>query len=109
MTQAKIEFQCPKCGASTEVCSKDCERRRGTCPGFVCECDDYDSGPHRGPDHGESFANACSCACCGCCGWSGTFPQKPKGLQAWEKKALEAGWCPPDLRAKELGMKGGDS
>jgi hypothetical protein len=29
-------------------------------------------------------------------------PVRPKGLQPWEKKALDAGWTPPPSRAKEL-------
>jgi hypothetical protein len=65
----------------------------------VCECwDERDESD----THGETFADPCTNANCYCCGWRGTVPPKPKGLQAWERKALDAGWTPPEKRAKEL-------
>lgn len=104
----KIEFKCPKCNAppnehgkgGTDKC-KDLQGRRNDsgCNGLLCECDD-----DGGEGHGESFENPCPEAHCYHCGWGGTFPVKPKGLQAWEKKALDAGWTPPEARKKELGL-----
>ncbi len=95
----KIEFRCPKCGASPKGCPKKAKipcLSRQSCLGFICECSE------EGPDHGTSFEDPCHEANCYHCGWGGTFPCKPKGLQPWEKKALEAGWTPPPARAKEL-------
>jgi hypothetical protein len=100
----KIEFKCPKCGTTPEGCSgktrQQCKdsMRGSSCGGFVCECE-VDT-----EEHGESFVDVCRDAHCYHCGWRGSFPVKPKGLQAWEKKALEAGWSPPEARAKELGL-----
>lgn len=68
--------------------------------GFICDCEE-----DTGPDHGMTLSDTCPTATCYHCGWSGTFPPKPKGLQAWEKKALDAGWTMPEARAKELGVK----
>jgi hypothetical protein len=97
----KIEFKCPKCQAPPNTHGKGgeekCRYRGEGCMGFICECDSEGE-----EDHGESFANPCTEANCYHCGWGGTFPVKPKGLQAWEKKALEAGWVPPETRKKEL-------
>ena len=102
----KIEWRCPKCGADANQHGKGgkekCQERHSgheSCNGFLCECDG-DTGDH----HGESFADPCIEARCHHCGWAGTFPEKPKGLQAWEKKALDAGWTPPEARQKELGL-----
>lgn len=96
-----IKWACPKCGAEANKHGKGGQKKcdyssDAECNGFLCECAD---------DHAEhSFANPCENANCYHCGWGGTFPVKPKGLQAWEKKALEAGWTPPGARRKELGL-----
>jgi hypothetical protein len=104
----KIEFKCPKCQAPPNDHGKGgpekCNDRHGRsqdsgCMGFICECDNDGS-----EGHGESFEDPCPSANCYHCGWGGTFPTKPKGLQAWEKKALDAGWTPPEARKKELGL-----
>jgi hypothetical protein len=103
----KVKWACPKCGADAgkhgaggqDKC-RDSASPVGFCAGFLCECDTEESEEDA---HG-SFENPCFCAACYHCGWAGTFPTKPKGLQAWEKKALEAGWSPPASRKKELGL-----
>jgi hypothetical protein len=97
----KIEFKCPKCGTTPDGCSKKTRDKclgkgSGPCLGFICECEED------GPDHGTSFTDVCCQANCYHCGHGCSFPTKPKKLQAWEKKALEAGWTPPEARAKEL-------
>lgn len=101
---AFFPWACPECGAEAmkhgaggkEKCK---ERREGNCSGFLCDCtgDVADM-------HGNTLEDPCPEARCYHCGWGGEFPRKPKGLLAWEKKALEAGWVPPDARAKELGL-----
>ena len=92
-----ITWACPTCGAEAHKHGRGgsdaCVAREGRCDGFVCECDDFEGG-----DHGVCFANPCTNAVCCHCGWQGQFPPKPKGLQAWEKKALDAGWTPPHSR-----------
>lgn len=98
-------FRCPKCGAEPQKHGKGrCLNGDRECDGLICECmaDEFPDSEH--PDHGESFTNPCATANCYHCGWGGTVPAKPKGLQAWERKALEAGWTPPDARKKELGL-----
>jgi len=97
-----LKWACPKCGAEAHKHGKkDClSRGLGDCEGLICECDD-DGG---GPQHGQVFNDPCPNANCYHCGWGGTLPIKPKGLQKWEKQALEAGWTPPDQRKKELGL-----
>jgi hypothetical protein len=106
MSTAKVTFKwaCPKCGADANKHGKGgvekcTDRISGTqqCLGFICECenDTEDS-------HGTTVDDPCREANCYHCGWGGTFPVMPKGLQAWEKKALEAGWSPPAKRAEEL-------
>ncbi len=97
-----VAWACPKCGADANVHGKggDDKCQYGTqvdCPGFLCECDE-----DTGEDHGNTFADPCTSANCYHCGWGGTFPIKPKGMQAWEKKALDAGWSMPEARKKEL-------
>ncbi len=100
----KIEFACPKCGTTPNGCSgkakQTCDSRSHghACGGFICECGE------EGADHGYTFADVCRDTHCYHCGYRGSFPVKPKGLQAWEKKALEAGWSPTEARAKELGI-----
>lgn len=101
------KWACPKCGADANKHGKGggekCKDRFGTmreCSGFICECDDEMNMD----DHGESFATPCTNAVCYHCGWEGTFPIPPKGLEPWEKKALAAGWAPPEKRKKELGL-----
>lgn len=98
----KFEWKCPECGAApnkhgeggAEKCEYD---RNGWCCGFLCECDDDGS-----KDHGCLLTKPCPSANCYHCGWGGTFPQMPKRLATWEKKALAAGWSPPPARAREL-------
>lgn len=103
MNQQKIKWACPGCGAPPHKCGKgECESTiqfDGSCEGFVCEC-----ACDTAKDHGKTFADPCRDAHCYHCGWGGTFPKKPKGLQPWEKQALDAGWAPPKKRAVELGM-----
>jgi hypothetical protein len=100
--KARVPWACPKCGAGAGAHGKGgsekCVNRRGSsCAGLICECeDDATDG------HGEFFDDPCKHANCYHCGWGGTVPKKPKGLQAWETKALEAGWAAPEARAKEL-------
>lgn len=102
----KIKWACPKCGADANKHGKGgrekCKDRHGSndaCNGLLCECDAEENDTH-----GESFETPCTNAVCHHCGWEGTFPAKPKGLQAWEKRALEAGWTPPEARKKDLGL-----
>lgn len=97
-----IPWACPKCGAPANNHGKGNRERcraRGLsdCPGFLCECDG-DTDDH----HGEQYADPCPEAKCHHCGWSGTFPMPPKKAAPWEKKALAAGWTPPEARRKEL-------
>lgn len=105
MSEINIEWKCPKCQAPANEHGKGgrekCEYDQGgaDCQGLLCECD-HDTGE----DHGASFKDPCPNANCYHCGWGGTFPVKPKGLQAWEKKALDAGWSMPEARRKELGL-----
>ena len=96
-------FQCPKCGADPNHCGKKrtemCDGERGAeqCMGFICECEEETA-----EEHGTTLNDPCPNANCYHCGWGGTHPKAPKGLQAWERKALEAGWTMPAERAKEL-------
>lgn len=98
-----IPWACPKCGAKPDHHGKGgadaCLEESTICQGLICECED-----EGGDDHGETFAEPCRHANCYHCGWGGTVPQRPKGLQAWEKKAPEAGWVMPESRRKELGL-----
>lgn len=101
----KIEWKCPKCGAIPNEHGKGgsakCQSpHQACCEGFLCDCGE----PGDDPEHGDTLANPCPEAYCHHCGWGGSFPVKPKGLLAWEKNAIEAGWAMPDARAKELGM-----
>jgi hypothetical protein len=100
----EIEWKCPKCGAEANECSKKGGEKHQHCSGFICECDPRDVPESESKDHGLAFSNPCTQANCYCCGWGGTVPKKPNGLQAWEKKALEAGWKMPANRKKELGL-----
>lgn len=86
-------FKCPKCGATPQKHGKGkCLAGEGReCDGLICECDPIDNPETDTETHGESFADKCTNANCYHCGWGGTVPAKPKGAQAWEKKALEAG------------------
>ena len=97
-----VAWNCLECGAEPHKHGKGgkdaCKARAGLCDGFTCECDDDDI------EHGTSLANPCLNAVCSHCGWAGTFPVMPKKLLAWEKKALVAGWVPPETRKKELGL-----
>jgi hypothetical protein len=104
----KLEFKCPKCGASPHKHGKggkdECTYRGSSslCDGLICDCDPDQCPASELADHGQSFNNPCEEAHCYHCGWGGTIPTAPKGLQAWEKKALVAGWTPPSDRAEEL-------
>ena len=103
-----FEFKCPKCDAPPHACGKGgrekCEYGSSPCEGFICECDPFDCPESEQENHGTSLENPCHEANCYHCGWGGKHPKAPKGLQAWEKKALEAGWKMPESRAKELGQ-----
>lgn len=102
----KSEWNCPKCGAGANehgAGGRDkCNEGATSCQGFICECDPRDNAASEQDDHGTSLTNPCREANCYHCGWGGTFPKNPKGLQTWEKKALDAGWTMPEARAKEL-------
>lgn len=96
-------FECPNCGAEPHQHGRgQCRNRYDKCDGIICEC--YEDERSELDDHGHSLANPCTTAACTHCLWCGTIPKKPKGLQAWEKKALEAGWTMPETRKKELGL-----
>lgn len=96
-------WKCPKCGAAPEEHGKGGKEKcvwaphSDICLGFICHCDDDGTS-----GHGESLANRCPAAVCHHCDWYGKFPVIPRGLQPWEKKALEAGWVMPEARKKEL-------
>lgn len=103
----KIKWECPRCGAGPNGHGKGGYEKchgvgsgQSNCQGFLCECDGDDT-----EEHGQTFKDVCENASCYHCGWAGAFPVKPKKLQAWEKKALEAGWTPPEARQIELGLK----
>ncbi len=105
----KEKWKCPQCGAPANKHgkggSKTCETNPGEagCNGMICECPSGGANNlSEKRDHGISFSNPCPNAECFHCRWSGTFPVIPKGLEAWEKKALAAGWTMPEKRAKEL-------
>lgn len=90
-----IKWECPKCSARPNHHGKGgasrCRYTDGllkACNGFLCECEDDE-------EHVGSYANPCPEANCYHCGWGGKFPTKPKGIQPWERKALDAGWMPP--------------
>jgi len=104
MGELAFEFKCPKCGAEPHGHGKgECKYRSlDECEGFICECDPEDNPASEEKDHGTTYSNPCPTATCYHCRFTGAFPVKPKGLQSWEKKALEAGWTPPPARAKEL-------
>ncbi len=97
-------WKCPRCGSTPNEHGKGgadaCVDSRGrkNCMGFLCECDEISL-----EDHGESVARACKNAVCYHCGWGtngkkkeGTFPLPERKLEAWEKKAIAAGWIPPE-------------
>lgn len=94
-----FKWECPKCNATAnEHGHGDCHgRTRDYCCGFLCECDAETS-----ESHGLVLSESCKNAYCHHCGWGGTFPKPPKSALPWEKKALAAGWIPPEARAKEL-------
>lgn len=95
-----FKWECPKCGAEANECGDEKKRTSHHldehCAGFICECDTDTE------EHGTTLSDPCREAQCYHCGWCGTYPRPPLGLQAWEKKALEAGWTPPPDREKEL-------
>lgn len=94
-----FEFKCPQCGATpgkhgkggADSCEDGSPLR--SCAGIICNCD-FDSPGYDEPHHGETHQYPCSARCYHC-EWEGTLPQRPKKLQAWEKRALAAGWTPP--------------
>lgn len=86
------EWKCPGCGGG-RFDEHDAE-------GLICDCDAKDCTDK----HGETEDDACWNACCQMCDWSGKMLPPPKKALAWEKKALEAGWTPPEKRRKELGI-----
>lgn len=94
----RVNWACPKCEAEPEIHGdggiETCQARKPyrECGGFLCECDDLGIDK----DHGETFASPCENAVCHHCGWFGQFPVVPRKAQAWEKKALAAGWTPPE-------------
>lgn len=104
--EVHFKWKCPRCGAPAnahgkggmEKCQYDSQT--DSCQGFICECDNEGSD-----GHGELLSDPCPGANCYHCGWGGVFPTAPKGIETWEKKALEAGWSPPPSRAKELNKK----
>ena len=102
-----FDWNCPKCGADANKCGKKptdmCDGKHGdeSCMGFICECDTENVDEA----HGQSLEYPCPEANCYHCGWGGKFPKPPRGLQAWEKKALEAGWTPPPTSVEELKQK----
>lgn len=96
MPQA-IPWKCPQCKVDHEGCDflseevkAKCAAHHG-CMGFICEC--VDDGEN--PDHGQHLGDPCPDARCYHCGWAGTFPQIPKKMPTWAKKAMEQGWRPP--------------
>ena len=103
----RVKWACPKCGATATANrhgkggAKACEQTSAeTCDGFLCEC--LEDGTYY---HGETFTDVCHEAHCYHCGWGGKFPQTPKKIAPWEKKALAEGWKPPSDRANDLGVK----
>lgn len=104
-----FKFECPKCGAPSHEHGKGgldgCMNEDLHCEGLICDCNLIDAPLSELDDHGSSLNNPCTEANCYHCGWGGTVPVKPKGLQAWEKKALEAGWKMPEAREKELSTR----
>lgn len=99
-----FEFRCPKCSAEPHSHGKGGCLSPGSdhCEGLICECDPTDLPRSEEPDHGTTLNNPCCEANCYHCGWGGTVPRKPKGLQAWERTALAAGWKMPEGREREL-------
>jgi len=60
------------------------------CMGLICECPEGDIDDAHG-----TLVEPCKNAACYHCGWGGSFPAPTKGLQAWERRAMAAGWTPP--------------
>lgn len=95
----KVEWKCPRCQAEANACGKKIEHKLDggyclsgkNCMGFICDCD-HDTGD----DHGITLADRCPNANCYHCGWGGEFPKMPGKMPAWAKKALDAGWKPPE-------------
>lgn len=108
MTSEKKKWACPKCDAPHAAHGKGGAKKchdplhtDAECQGFICDCDAFDDASDQ---HGESFSDICFNAVCYHCGWSGQMPEVPKKVAPWEKKALLAGWMPPESRKKELGL-----
>jgi hypothetical protein len=96
-----VPWACPSCGTTSRGHKKSkkldeaCESG-GSCGGFICDCPDPTTATH-----GASLADPCPDAQCYHCGWRGIFPQPPKKMLPWEKKALSAGWAPPAWWSKQ--------
>lgn len=80
---------CPDCGAQFNCKKDDCDDRR--CQGLICGCEHDTSNIH-----GTTQSDPCKNAVCYHCNWEGRVPPTPKKLKPWEKKAIEAGWTPPE-------------
>jgi hypothetical protein len=93
LSELRIDWACPKCGAKPSEHGKGGETkcRDRYCEGFICECDGDQADAH-----GELLSDVCEQANCHHCGWGGKFPRPPRSALPWEKKALAAGWSPPD-------------
>lgn len=105
----KFEFKCPKCGANPHEHGKGGADRcinpgARDCEGLICDCDPEEYPDSELPEHGTTLDNPCHTANCYHCEWGGIHPKPPKGLQAWEKKALAAGWTMPKSREEELAV-----
>lgn len=104
-SKPKMPWECPRCMAADghgEGGRDECRAGAESCEGLICECwENHEPGSAvykhtEAPDHGQVFDNICERAVCKHCGWSGRLPKAPAKLAAWEKKALEAGWTPPE-------------
>lgn len=95
----RIPYACLRCkskpnkhGTVPRYAKTEHGNRKDYCEGVLCQC----PGDDVLETHGETFENPCLEAHCGCCGWGGRLPPLPKKMLPWERKALDAGWAPPD-------------
>lgn len=100
-------WKCIQCGATPQKHGRGGEDACisvGECEGLLCECFEYgdDAIGSDEKDHGTSYSNPCKHAACHHCGWGGVMPPPLVGLQAWERKALDAGWTMPAARKAEV-------